>query len=70
MNYKPRDITQDELDHLDAHGFVWQGGWDFMCDGEVYDLSASDLSQIEIIRHRGLFKRNPAQAAEKEGNDG
>lgn len=59
MNYESRDITQDELDFIDRHapaGFEWIGGWNFTYRGDVYDLSAADITQIDVILTKGLFK--------------
>ena len=35
--------------------FVPFGGWLFFKSGNVYDLSAADLNQIERIENEGLF---------------
>ena len=46
------------VDYLRQHGFRPSGGWRFHKDGKTYDLSATDLSQIERIERDGLFMVN------------
>lgn len=72
MNGQRQDPTQDELDFLYRHGFEWvsrrESGnqWLFKQTdgvfGEVFDLSAADILQIETIKERRLFVVKPAPA--------
>lgn len=45
---RPNDL---ELKFLNSRGFTQLqiGGWKFVRDGYVFDLSAADLNQIETI---------------------
>lgn len=45
-------------DRLRGTGFYPVGGWLFMKDGKIYDLSAADLDQLDRIEREGLFVRN------------
>lgn len=55
MNGHRNDPTQEQLDFLLRHDFTWIDGWNFTCEGKLYDLSAADILQIEDIKARGLF---------------
>lgn len=57
MNGTRKDPTQEELDFLWRHDFIWVDGWDFTNGGKTYDLSAADIFQIERIKSEGLFIR-------------
>lgn len=38
-----------------ARGWTPLGGFRFLRNGKIYDLSAADLSQLERIEQEGLF---------------
>lgn len=58
---KPRTQKEDEKAKARARDFLvplgWNhiGGWNYIKNGVLYDLSAADITQHEKIEKEGLF---------------
>ncbi|MCP4394899.1 MAG: hypothetical protein GY804_11635 [Alphaproteobacteria bacterium] len=60
MRTTVRNISEEQVRFLANKGFTQKDGWLFSKDGNLYDLSAADILQIEYIEEAGLFVIPPS----------
>jgi len=52
---KDKENQKIAIARLKPLGFTMISSWMFLKNGNIYDLSAADLDQIERIEREGLF---------------
>lgn len=52
---KEKELLTSVIARLKPLGFTMISKWMFLKNGNIYDLSAADLDQIERIEREGLF---------------